>query len=142
MINMRHTGIVVSDIDKSLYFYRDLLGFQIKKDKVESGKYIDIFLGLKNATVQTVKMSLNDTGMIELLHYKTHEETPRETKINQIGCTHIAVTVKDLDNVYDSFIKEGIEFINLPHLSADGLAKVAFCKDPDGFFIELVEEMK
>jgi lactoylglutathione lyase len=142
MINMRHTGIVVNDIDKSLYFYRDLLGFEIKKNKVESGEYIDIFLGLKNATVQTVKMSLNDKGMIELLHYKTHKEEPRETKINQIGCTHIAVTVKDLDDVYSRFTKEGIEFINSPHLSADGLAKVAFCRDPDGFFIELVEEMK
>ena len=49
---------------------------------------------------------------------------------------------KDLDDVYSRFTKEGIEFINSPHLSADGLAKVAFCRDPDGFFIELVEEMK
>ena len=142
MINIRHTGIVVSDIDKSLYFYKDLLGFEIEKDNVESGKYIDNFLGLKDVSVQTIKMSLNNEGMVELLHYKTHKEKPKETKINQIGCTHIAVTVEDLDKIHKRFKEEGIEFINPPRLSSDGFAKVAFCKDPDGFFIELVEEIK
>ena len=43
MINIRHTGIVVSDMEKSLKFYRDLLGFKIRKDMVESGDYINNF---------------------------------------------------------------------------------------------------
>jgi catechol 2,3-dioxygenase-like lactoylglutathione lyase family enzyme len=39
MINIRHTGIVVSDAEKSIDFYTNLLGFEIKKDMMESGDY-------------------------------------------------------------------------------------------------------
>ena len=43
MINIRHTGIVVSDAERSIDFYTNLLGFEIKKDMMESGDYIDNF---------------------------------------------------------------------------------------------------
>jgi len=142
MINIRHVGIVVSDIDKSLYFYKDLLGFEIKKNNTESGEYIDTFLGLNDVIVQTVKISLSTGDMIELLHYKTNKEEAKAIKINQIGCTHIAVTVDNLDETYKRLKEEGVSFINPPFVSSSGFAKVAFCKDPDGFFIEMVEELK
>ena len=67
MLNIRHTGIVVSDIDESIKFYCDLLGFKIKKDMLESGEYIDNFSALKNAQVRTVKMSLeNDKSFFQV----------------------------------------------------------------------------
>ena len=44
--DIRHTGIVVIDLDESLRFYRDLLGFQIAKQMEESGNYIDNILSL------------------------------------------------------------------------------------------------
>ena len=141
MINIRHIGIVVSDLDRSLYFYRDLLGFDIEKDALEHGKYIDTFLGLDDVTVRTVKMTLNDRDMVELLHYKTNNKEAEKIEINQIGCTHFAITVGNVEDVYNRLMERGVGFINAPHLSQDGNAKVAFCKDPDGFFIELVEEI-
>ena len=61
--NLRHVGIVVSNMEQSLVFYRDLLGFSIIKDQIERGKYIDIFLGLKNVKGRTVKMSLAGGSM-------------------------------------------------------------------------------
>tara|TARA_R110000824_G_scaffold57329_1_gene156083 strand:+ start:249 stop:677 length:429 start_codon:yes stop_codon:yes gene_type:complete len=142
MINVRHVGIVVSELERSLHFYKNLLGFDIKKDVVEYGKYIDDFLGLNDVVVQTVKMTLNNKDMIELLHYKTNEKKPEKIEINQIGCTHFAVTVDDIEAIYRRFINEGVDFINPPRLSSDGAAKVAFCKDPDGFYVELVEEIR
>ena len=41
--------------------------------------------------------------------------------------------------MYSDFIDDGIEFISNPKISPDGYAKVAFCKAPEGTFIELVE---
>ncbi len=143
MINygMRHTGIVVSDIDRSIGFYGDLLGFKILKDNVEFGEHIDVFLGMGNTVVRTVKMVLDTGDMVELLSYETNKRQGQTERINQVGCTHIAVTVDDLDYTYKNFLEQGVEFINPPFFSPDGLVKVAFCRDPDGFFIELVEEI-
>ena len=143
MINIRHTGIVVSDVEKSIDFYTNLLGFEIKKDMMESGDYIDNFSALKDARVRTVKMTLDNQDMVELLWYESHPEKPdMERPITRIGCSHIAMTVEDLDGTYERLVSAGVEFNSPPQLSPDGFAKVTFCKDPDGSLIELVEELK
>ena len=45
--NIRHTGIVVNNLKKSLYFYHDLLGFKVKKRMLEKGKATDKILEKK-----------------------------------------------------------------------------------------------
>ena len=143
MLNIRHTGIVVSDAERSIDFYTNLLGFEIKKDMMESGDYIDNFSALKDARVRTVKMTLENQDMVELLWYESHREKPdMERPITRIGCSHIAMTVENLDDTYERLVSAGVEFNSPPQLSPDGFAKVTFCKDPDGSLIELVEELK
>jgi|TARA_R110002020_G_scaffold195177_3_gene396186 catechol 2,3-dioxygenase-like lactoylglutathione lyase family enzyme len=142
MLNIRHTGIVTSDIDKSISFY-ETFGFKIQKDMIESGSYIDNFSALKDVIVRTVKMSLDNGDMIELLYYHTHPEKPdMSRKITQIGCSHIALTVPNLDNLYQELSEKGVLFNSEPQHSPDGYAKVTFCKDPDGSLVELVEVLK
>ncbi|GAG92784.1 unnamed protein product, partial [marine sediment metagenome] len=80
MKNIRHFGIVVSDIEKSLKFYRDLLGFQIKTDVLEKGSFIDAILGLEDIKVRTIKMSADDGNLVELLWYKSHPRKPSRAK--------------------------------------------------------------
>jgi len=140
--NIRHTGIVVNNIDRSLEFYCNMLGFEIKKDNLESGEYLDLFLGLNNVKVRTVKLSLKNQDMIELLHFgDPHRKSGTAIGINNIGCTHVALTVENLQDIYEALAGDGVRFNNPPALSQDGKAKVAFCQDPDGTFIELVEEI-
>jgi len=141
-LNVRHTGIVVSDMEESLKFYRDLLGFEVKKDMIESGEYINNFSDLKDVVVRTVKMSLENGDMVELLHYDSHPEEPDMTrKITQIGCSHIALTVENLDETYELLKQNDVSFNSPPQYSPDGFAKVTFCKDPDGSLVEIVEEL-
>ena len=143
MINIRHTGIVVSDAEKSIDFYTNLLGFEIKKDMMESGDYIDNFSALKDVRVRTIKMTLANGDMVELLWYETHPEQPDMNRpITRIGCSHFAMTVDNLDETYNRLVEAGVYFNSPPQLSPDGFAKVTFCKDPDGSLIELVEELR
>jgi lactoylglutathione lyase len=141
MISVRHIGLVTKDIDQSIGFYTNLLGFKVKKDQVESGGYIDTFLGLSDVRVRTVKMELKSGGMIELLYFFTHLCNDKSPDITAVGCSHIALTVPDVDIIYDKINEAGCETINRPSLSPDGKAKVFFCKDPDGTWLELVEEI-
>ena len=140
MLNIRHTGIVVTDMQKSIDFYESL-GFEIKKDMIESGPYIDSLLSIDGGEVNTVKMSLRDGGMVELLHFKNHQEEPTPGSLTNIGCTHFAMTVDNLEETYNNLVMSGVEFVSEPQFSPDGFARVVFCKDPDGTFIELVEEI-
>ncbi len=140
---IRHIGIVVSDLDKALCFYRDLLGLKIVKDMNESGAYIDNISDLTGVQVRTVKMAADDGNLVELLFYASHPlGQGKINPINKIGCSHVAFTVDNLDEEYLKLKQAGILFNTPPQYSPDGYAKVTFCKDPDGSFIELVEVLK
>ena len=136
---IRHTGIVVTDLDASLYFYRDLLGLQVAKQMEEAGDYIDNWSSLRNVKVTTVKMTCPSGQMIELLKYHSHPAEQKIRKICEIGISHIAFSVDDLDIEYKKLKNKGIQFTSPPQLSPDGYAKVTFCRGPEGTLIELVE---
>lgn len=143
MKTIRHFGIVVSDIEKSLHFYRDILGLKIKIDALEQGKFIDDISDLKNVKVRTIKMSANNgNSLVELLLYKSHPRKPNKAKkICTTGISHIAFTVENIDYEYKKLKERGIKFHCPPQISPNGKAKVAFCRDPEENLIELVEEL-
>ena len=140
---IRHFGIVVTDMERSLKFYRDLLGLKIKVDALEEGPFIDAISGLKNIKVRTVKMNADEGNtLIELLCYESHKRDRKENnEIPNIGASHPAFTVNDVDYEYKKLKEKGVKFNCSPQISPDGKAKVAFCEDPDGVPIELVEEL-
>ena len=138
--DIRHIGIVVKNIEESMLFYRGLLGFEVYDQRNETGGFIDGILQLRNTEVTTYKMKRSGfIGHIELLYFRFPRSKERDRKINDIGVGHIAFTVKDLELEYDRLSNEGIFFLSKPQLSADGKAKVAFCRAPEGTFIELVQ---
>tara|TARA_B100001029_G_C15025945_1_gene433643 strand:+ start:103 stop:534 length:432 start_codon:yes stop_codon:yes gene_type:complete len=138
--SIRHFGIVVQNIDESLFFYENLLGFKVFKKMEESGPEISTFLGIKNVKVTTIKMRNQFNQMIELLYYQ-EQAHKNDVFINQLGPTHLALSVSNLDDLYQNFKKQNIEFISSPIITDNKFAKVAFCKAPEGTFVELVEEL-
>jgi catechol 2,3-dioxygenase-like lactoylglutathione lyase family enzyme len=137
--NIRHTGIVVNDLNASLHFYQDMLGFKVVKQMEESGRYIDNILALSNVKVTTVKMASPDGQLIELLYYSSHVKEQKTREICDIGISHIALTVDDLNSYHNKLKNQGVQFNCPPQLSPDGYAKVTFCRAPEGTFVELVE---
>ena len=139
---IRHTGLVVANLELSLSFWRDLLGFKVEKQMDETGPHIDAMMGLDDVKVTTVKMSAPDGGMIELLHFKSHPDIPEWLgKPYSTGFTHIAMTVHNLDLVYKKLSDAGVLFPAPPQYSPDGAVKVIYCKGPEGVLLELVERL-
>ena len=143
ILNVRHTGIVVGDLDAALHFYGELLGFKVNKRMEESGAYLDNMLGLKGVQVTTVKMAAPDGNLIELLYYHSHPRKARDQReICEVGVSHVALTVDDLALEHQRLRNAGVQFYAPPQLSPDGYAKVTFCRDPDGNPVELVEVLR
>ena len=140
LTEVRHIGIVVKNIENSLKFYRDLLGLQIQRTMNESGEYIDNMLGFKDVKVKTVKMSApNGLTLVELLEFDAPKGRDLSNQINDLGASHVAFTVSNIDEMYEKLKQSGIKFNAPPQLSPDGYAKVTFCFDPDGTPVELVQ---
>ena len=142
---MRHTGIVVRDLDAALSFYSDLLGF-VETDRVdESGAYLDNILEVEDAQVTTVKLHAPGGGGLELLEVRAPRQKGAATPTRSTtrpGISHVALTVSVLEALYHSMNGAGVRFNAPPQLSPDGKVKLTYCRDPEGNFVELVEVLK
>jgi lactoylglutathione lyase len=122
---MAHVCIGVQDLDKSVAFYRDVLGMQ------ETGRRT-----LPNGTT-LVMMNSGGKTEIELVH-RGRQDGGAPGAL-QVGLRHIAYLVSDIDAAVAALRQKGVEFYREPGPKRPGL-RVAFFRDPDGADIELMQE--
>jgi len=143
MLRIRHTGIYVNDLTKMKEFYCACLGMVIASEATEDGRYIETLLGVPSLSLQVCKLKYPDGTMLELV--KPSIDLPGDMHAGNVicqGCMHIALTVGNLQQLYEKLIGQGIPFISQPLLSPDGKVKVCFCRDPEGNYLELVQELQ
>jgi catechol 2,3-dioxygenase-like lactoylglutathione lyase family enzyme len=145
--SIRHVGIVVRNLDESLKFYADTLGLSIYRRCVEKpGQFIDDLVGIKGVKLEWVKIIIPKGGLIELLQYHSHPDpdaakVPEPVPSNKLGCSHVSLTVDDLDGLYRLLTRRGYKCNSEPLLSSDGKVKILYCHDPDGVIVELIEDI-
>lgn len=137
---VRHAGIVVSDMNVSRRFYCDLLGMEVWADFRDDSEYVRAVTGVPGADIWMIKLRAADGGSIELLQYHSHPQpVPPPRRSCDVGVNHVALQVDNLDALHHKLHQAGIAFNGPPRVSSDGGAKVAYCRDPEGVIIELVE---
>jgi catechol 2,3-dioxygenase-like lactoylglutathione lyase family enzyme len=140
---IRHVGLVVADLQKSIEFWCETMGFSIVRRMEESGPHIDAMMGLKNVEVETAKLSASDGNLLELLCFHSHPDKRKwEGKPYSTGLTHIALTVQDMDQTLRRLNRAGFPSSFVPQLSPDGQVKVVYVGGPEGVLMELVEVIK
>lgn len=144
VLNTRHTGIVVTNIEKAVNFYAGL-GFQLVSRMVEEGEYIDKLVGLSKTRLEWAKLKLPDNSLLELLQYHSHPENINDHSLqnaNRSGCSHIAFTVSDIEETIEYITGNGGQIKNNYQISPDGRVKVIYCYDLEGNILEIVQELK
>ncbi|MGE4357111.1 MAG: VOC family protein [Candidatus Omnitrophota bacterium] len=136
----RHVCLRVKNLEKSLEFYRDILGLRVERIIELGGEYPERILGVKGIRLVYVKLrsvnqSKNSPPVFELHFWKKPKKTIKP------GYNHISFTVKNLSYEYKRLKKKGIKFISPPIKTPYTNTKVCFCYDPDGNLIELVEDI-
>ena len=136
----RHTGIVVENLEIALRFYLGL-GFSVQSEDVEEGPFIDQVTGLDKVKLKWVKMKLPDGSLLELLQYQQPTRGQKKTKqlSNEMGVSHVAFTVKNMDRICEQIVRLGGGLVNEPALTENSLFKVAYCYDVEGNLFEIVE---
>lgn len=139
---IRHIGIVVQDIQKSINFWLDHFDFSIYLDQIEEGEFIEHLLNIPNVKVRTVKMKGQDNSLIELLYFFDKQDIDQwRGNLTSTGLTHLAVNINNLNEKIKKLQSHGFELINQPRKSENGSVLVAFIKGPEGILIELVESV-
>jgi catechol 2,3-dioxygenase-like lactoylglutathione lyase family enzyme len=130
-----HTGFVVSDMERSLSFYRDILGFSVVDDVEREGEYIATMSGVARAHVRTA--FIDACGhTVELVQYLSGSDAPVTGPSNAPGKGHISFWSYDIEADFEYLSSRGVEFVSKPQYGPTGGAAVYFL-DPDGITLEL-----
>lgn len=81
-----HIGVTVSDIERSIEFYRDTLGLNFQGRMVMEGESTDKLFNIKDCRVEVAYLNGSDklnTPTIELLEINEREETEEEIKLRK-----------------------------------------------------------
>jgi catechol 2,3-dioxygenase-like lactoylglutathione lyase family enzyme len=137
---VNHTGISVADIDRSLTFYRDLLGLELIFDSdVDNVPPLNAVVGMDQARGRVAWLRAGDS-MIELWQWDHPEgrPLPDDYRPADKGVTHYALEVDDVDELYQRIVDAGYPANSEP-LDL-GLHKTTYVKGPDGEIIEILED--
>ena len=143
ILNKRHTGLVVRDLERAMAFY-EALGLVVWKREEESGSFIETVVGISGVRLEWAKLRAPDGSLVELLQYHSHPnaEPLQNVPSNRLGCSHIAFTVDDLAQACQAIKRLGGSVVNPPAAAPNGKVRVAYCHDLDGILMELVEELE
>ena len=140
LLRLTHIGICVSDMERSLRFYRDLLGFRFEHELRVAGEPSDTLLRLKGVELHAVYLQ-RDGVRIELLHFAAPAgPQPRSRPMNEHGLTHLSFRVADLDATLTALRTAGERVLEETVIRFPEFRSAAGCiVDPDGQLIELVQ---
>jgi catechol 2,3-dioxygenase-like lactoylglutathione lyase family enzyme len=141
-----HVGVTVSDMDRALAFYRDLLGLRVIADATVAGPEVAELLGLEiPVQLRIADLDSGDGRIVELLQYLQPKGRRIAYESSDPATAHIAFTVDDLAAVRERLSDAGATIVSRrpitisePGGSFDG-AICLYVRDPDGAILELVQ---
>jgi catechol 2,3-dioxygenase-like lactoylglutathione lyase family enzyme len=138
-----HTGITVSDLERSLAFWRDVLGFELSHTAHQTGEMAEQITGVKGAELKLAVVKAPGGHKIELLEYLAPPDRKRaDVRPCDVGHIHVALVVDDLDVVLERIVAAGWKAAGKAQTLKTGPnagKRVVYVRDPDGATIEFME---
>ena len=141
IVDLHHTVLLVTDLDRSLAFYCDTLGFElISRDDERRGPFLDQMFGIAGVEI---KLSLIRAGgeIIEVIEPVAPAALRQHTDASSddFGIARIGFEVTDIEQMVSELTAAGVDFIgDIVDMTVGHYAggKVVFFKDPDGILLE------
>ena len=138
-----HIAICVADIDRSLGFYRDILGMTVGYDRIQdttTGGLPHVYKHQRQ-TRRQVRLVIGEGENCPTITMTTHPgEAPDGSpiKLDQIGVSHFSISVPDLKGLADALASKGVQFAGPLEARADAQGNIGsfYVYDPDGILLQ------
>jgi catechol 2,3-dioxygenase-like lactoylglutathione lyase family enzyme len=143
IISADHTGVTVSNLERSLEFWRDILGFELSHTAYQKGELAREITGIEGAEIKLAVLKAPGGHKIELLEYLAPADRERgNLRPCDVGSVHVALLVDDLDAVLERIAASDWEAAGNPQTLTTGPnagKRVVYVRDPDGTTIEFMQ---
>ena len=127
---LAHTMLRVLNLENSLKFYCDILGMQVlRKTDYPEGRFTNTFIGYGPE---------EEFPTLEL----TYNWDQKESYEKGNGWGHICIETPNVYTACENLSNIGVKITRAPGPMKHGTRVIAFCEDPDGYKVELNENLK
>lgn len=138
-----HTGITVTDLEHSITFWQDVLGFELSHRDRVGGAFAAQVTGVPDADISTAVLTAPGGHQVELMQFhQPHEQDQPRPRQSDPGSMHLAFAVDDLDAALAEMARAGWTAAGTPQVTESGARagnRSAYVHDPDGTTIELIQ---
>ena len=139
-----HTGITVSNLERSLAFWQNVLGFELSHRAHQTSELASEITGVPGAEISLAVVKAPGGHKIELLEYLAPTDRKQHVDLRpcDVGHVHIALTVDDIDAVLNAIAASGWKAAGKPQTLQSGPntgKRVIYVRDPDGATIEFMQ---
>src|SRR5438128_7630591 len=143
IISADHTGITVSNLDRSLAFWQDVLGFELSHTAYQTGEMAKEITGVTGAEIKLAVLKSPGGHKIELLEYLAPPDRKHvDFRPCDVGSVHVALTVDNLSAVLSAIAASRWKTAGKPQTLKTGPnagKRVVYVRDPDGITIEFMQ---
>jgi len=146
VVGVGSIGMTVSDMDRSVAFYSDVLAFKPVGDVEVDGPEYDQLWGVFGVRARVVKLQLGEQ-QLELIQFLAPPDVrpiPVPSYSNDLWFQHVAIVVRDMDAAWAQLRKHRVRQISprpqtipMSNPAAAGIKAIKF-RDPDGHNLELL----
>lgn len=143
VLGINHTSFTVSDLDRSISFFTEALGFELLHRGNRNPEMIEKVVGVPGADIDVAYIQMPG-HRLELIEYKGPADRGKvESRPCDTGFAHIAIDVDDIDAALAASRPFGVEPLSQPQDLVHGPNKggrVVYTRDPDGVTVEFIQK--
>ena len=139
-----HTGITVSNLERSVQFWQNVLGFEFSHAAHQKGELAQEITGVEGAEIRLAVLKTPGGHKIELLEYLAPPDRKHaDVRPCDVGHVHVALLVDDLDAILEKIAGSGWRAAGKPQtlkMGPNAGKRVVYVRDPDGTTIEFMQQ--
>ncbi len=144
-----HVGVTVSDLDRSIGFYRDILGLTFKGELTMEKETTEKLFGRPGCRARVAYLNGSshlEVPPVELIQFTSETAAAKKSDLFSTSISEICFLTDDLWREYRRLCALGVEFLSEPQdfdftAAGFGKSRAVYFRDPDGIILELMEAL-
>lgn len=142
-----HVGITVSDMDRSVHFYRDILGMDFQGMMIMEGPETDALFGMENVKAHVAYLNGSReiaAPPVELICFESPLCLKKNSSLINTSVSEICFETDSIDEMYLYLVSSGVECLSPPQRFDSsaygfGVSRAFYFRDPDGIILEFIQ---